>query len=72
MDYRAVAKGLLQEHPQTIAVALSRLEPAQAGGTPRTPMGSGLTFGYLMLNYRHGSQTPHTFSFSRVSRYPSR
>ena len=27
-------------------------------GTPMgTPMGSGLTFGHLMLNYRHGSQT---------------
>lgn len=31
MDYRAIAKGLLQEHPQTIAVALARLEPEQAG-----------------------------------------
>ena len=31
MNYRAIAKGLLQEHPQTIAVALSRLEPEQAG-----------------------------------------
>jgi flagellar motor switch protein FliG len=31
MDYRAIAKGLLQEHPQTIAVALTRLEPEQAG-----------------------------------------
>jgi flagellar motor switch protein FliG len=28
MDYRAVAKALLQEHPQTIAVALARL-PAE-------------------------------------------
>lgn len=28
MNYRAIAKGLLQEHPQTIAVALSRL-PAE-------------------------------------------
>jgi len=36
------------------------------------PMGSGLTFGHLMLNYRHSSQTPPTFSFSRISRYPSR
>ena len=26
MDYRAVAKRLLQEHPQTIAVALARLQ----------------------------------------------
>lgn len=31
MDYRAIAKLLLQEHPQTIAVALTRLEPEQAG-----------------------------------------
>lgn len=31
MDYRAIAKTLLQEHPQTIAVALARLEPEQAG-----------------------------------------
>lgn len=28
MEYRRIAKGLLQEHPQTIAVALSRL-PAE-------------------------------------------
>lgn len=28
MDYRRIAKELLQEHPQTIAVALSRL-PAE-------------------------------------------
>ncbi len=28
MDYRHIAKELLQEHPQTIAVALSRL-PAE-------------------------------------------
>ncbi len=27
MNYRQIAKGLLQEHPQTIAVALARLEP---------------------------------------------
>lgn len=27
MDYRRIAKELLNEHPQTIAVALSRLEP---------------------------------------------
>jgi flagellar motor switch protein FliG len=27
MDYRPIAKRLLQEHPQTIAVALARLEP---------------------------------------------
>ena len=27
MDYRRIAKGLLQEHPQTIAVALARLQP---------------------------------------------
>jgi flagellar motor switch protein FliG len=27
MDYRAVAKKLLQEHPQTIAVVLGRLPP---------------------------------------------
>lgn len=27
MDYRAVAKNLLGEHPQTIAVVLARLEP---------------------------------------------
>ncbi|GFO60845.1 hypothetical protein GMST_31700 [Geomonas silvestris] len=27
MDYRAVAKKLLQEQPQTIAVVLARLEP---------------------------------------------
>ena len=27
MDYRAVAKRLLQEHPQTIAVVLARLQP---------------------------------------------
>lgn len=26
MDYRAVAKKLLQEHPQTIAVVLARLQ----------------------------------------------
>jgi flagellar motor switch protein FliG len=26
MDYRTVAKALLQEHPQTIAVALARLQ----------------------------------------------
>jgi len=26
MDYRAVAKRLLQEHPQTIAVVLARLQ----------------------------------------------
>lgn len=31
MDYRGIAKTLLQEHPQTIAVALARLEPEQAG-----------------------------------------
>lgn len=30
MDYRFIAKELLQEHPQTIAVALSRLEPRDA------------------------------------------
>lgn len=27
MDYRAVAKNLLREQPQTIAVVLARLEP---------------------------------------------
>lgn len=27
MDYRIIAKKLLQEHPQTIAVALARLQP---------------------------------------------
>ena len=27
MDYRAVAKRLLQEHPQTMAVILARLPP---------------------------------------------
>lgn len=27
MDYRRIAKELLNEHPQTIAVALSRLPP---------------------------------------------
>lgn len=27
MDYRRIAKELLNEHPQTIAVALSRLSP---------------------------------------------
>lgn len=31
MDYRAVAKRLLQEHPQTIAVALARLETGDSG-----------------------------------------
>jgi len=31
MDYRAIAKALLQEHPQTIAVALARLDAEQAG-----------------------------------------
>lgn len=31
MNYRAITKGLLQEHPQTIAVVLARLEPEQAG-----------------------------------------
>jgi len=30
MDYRRIAKELLNEHPQTIAVALSRLEPQHA------------------------------------------
>lgn len=30
MDYRFIAKELLNEHPQTIAVALSRLEPEHA------------------------------------------
>ena len=30
MDYRRIAKELLNEHPQTIAVALSRLEPKHA------------------------------------------
>ncbi len=30
MDYRRIAKELLQEHPQTIAVALSRLPEEQA------------------------------------------
>jgi len=30
MDYRRIAKELLNEHPQTIAVALSRLEPHHA------------------------------------------
>ena len=31
MDYRRVAKELLNEHPQTIAVALSRLPAEHAG-----------------------------------------
>lgn len=31
MDYRSIAKSLLQEHPQTIAVALARLPAEQAG-----------------------------------------
>lgn len=31
MNYRAIAKALLNEHPQTIAVALARLEPQHAG-----------------------------------------
>lgn len=30
MEYRRIAKELLQEHPQTIAVALSRLPPEHA------------------------------------------
>jgi flagellar motor switch protein FliG len=30
MDYRRIAKELLNEHPQTIAVALSRLEAQHA------------------------------------------
>ncbi|MBJ6724928.1 hypothetical protein [Geomesophilobacter sediminis] len=30
MDYRAIAKRLLQEHPQTIAVVLARLKPEDA------------------------------------------
>ena len=38
----------------------------------KTPLGSGLTYGYLMLIYRHGSKTPHPFSFCPVPRYPSR
>lgn len=31
MDYRHIAKELLNEHPQTIAVALSRLPAEHAG-----------------------------------------
>lgn len=31
MDYRRIAKDLLNEHPQTIAVALSRLPSEHAG-----------------------------------------
>lgn len=31
MDYRTVAKALLREHPQIVAVALTRLPPEQAG-----------------------------------------
>lgn len=31
MDYRRIAKELLNEHPQTIAVALSRLPSEQSG-----------------------------------------
>ncbi|CAH2032621.1 hypothetical protein [Trichlorobacter ammonificans] len=31
MDYRTVAKALLHEHPQIVAVALSRLPSEQAG-----------------------------------------
>lgn len=31
MDYRRIAKELLNEHPQTIAVALSRLPAKHAG-----------------------------------------
>jgi len=31
MDYRRIAKALLNEHPQTIAVALSRLPAEHAG-----------------------------------------
>ena len=31
MDYRFIAKELLNEHPQTIAVALSRLPAEHAG-----------------------------------------
>ncbi|SJZ36373.1 FliG middle domain-containing protein [Trichlorobacter thiogenes] len=31
MDYRRIAKELLNEHPQTIAVALSRLPAEHAG-----------------------------------------
>lgn len=31
MDNRRIAFKLSQEHPQTVAVALSRLEPGQAG-----------------------------------------
>lgn len=31
MEYRRIAKELLQEHPQTIAVALSRLPAEHAG-----------------------------------------
>jgi flagellar motor switch protein FliG len=31
MDYRRIAKELLNEHPQTIAVALSRLPADHAG-----------------------------------------
>lgn len=31
MNYRVIAKALLNEHPQTIAVALARLEPQHSG-----------------------------------------
>lgn len=31
MNYRAIAKALLNEHPQTIAIALTRLPAEQAG-----------------------------------------
>ena len=31
MNYRTVAKRLLQEHPQTVAVALARLPVEQSG-----------------------------------------
>ena len=31
MNYRAVANKLSQEHPQTIAVVLARLQPEDAG-----------------------------------------
>lgn len=31
MNYRSVAQRLLQEHPQTIAVVLARLEPDDSG-----------------------------------------
>lgn len=56
MNYRAVANRLLQEHPQTIAVVLARLQPEDASEILKLlPLS---TQAYLVNRIVHTDQLP--------------